>query len=62
MAKILVDFQLSHGQEKITKGNIVIANINPGKSNLHEQVKKLIADQFKCPAGIISIKKIKMNA
>ncbi|MFG6496921.1 hypothetical protein P8610_16285 [Fictibacillus sp. UD] len=62
MAKILVDFQLSHDQEKVTQGNIIIANIQPGKSNLHEQVKKLIADQFNCPTGIISIKQIKMNA
>ncbi|MBH0162450.1 hypothetical protein [Fictibacillus sp. 26RED30] len=62
MAKIVVDFQLSHGEEKITEGNIVIVNIYPSKPNLHEQVKKLIAEQFNCPAGIISIKQIKMNA
>ncbi|MED1865147.1 hypothetical protein P4V41_16905 [Fictibacillus nanhaiensis] len=62
MAKIVVDFQLSHGDAKITEGNIVIVNIYPSKANLHEQVKKLIAEQFNCPAGIISIKQIKMNA
>ncbi|MGA4720848.1 hypothetical protein [Fictibacillus nanhaiensis] len=62
MAKIVVDFQLSHGEEKITEGNIVIVNIYPSKANLHEQVKVLIADQFNCSAAIISIKQIKMNA
>jgi hypothetical protein len=61
MAKILVDFELSQGQEKVTQGNIVIVNINPGKINLHDQVTKLIAEQFNCPAAIISIKEIKMN-
>jgi hypothetical protein len=61
MAKLLVDFELSHGQEKVTQGNIVIVNINPGKSNLHAQVRKLIAEQFNCSAGTISIKEIKMN-
>jgi SepF-like predicted cell division protein (DUF552 family) len=61
MAKLLVDFELSHGQEKVTQGNIVIVDINPGKSNLHDQVRKLIAEQFNCSAGIISIKEIKMN-
>jgi len=61
MAKILVDFELSHGQEQVTQGNVVIVNLEPGKTNLHEQVKKLIAEQFNCPAAIISIKQIKMN-
>jgi SepF-like predicted cell division protein (DUF552 family) len=62
MAKLLVDFELSHGQEKVTQGNIVIVDINPGKkSNLHDQVTKLIAEQFNCSATIISIKEIKMN-
>lgn len=61
MAKLLVDFELSHGQEKVTQGNIVIVDINPGKSNLHDQVRNLIAEQFNCSAGMISIKAIKMN-
>jgi hypothetical protein len=61
MAKIRVDFQLSHGQEKVTQGNIIIVDLQPGKSNLHERITNLIADQFNCPAAIVSITKIKMN-
>ncbi|ANC76074.1 hypothetical protein ABE65_004315 [Fictibacillus phosphorivorans] len=62
MAKIVVDFEISHGEEKRTEGNIVIVNIYPSKANLHEQVKKLIAGQFNCSDEIISIKQITMNA
>jgi hypothetical protein len=61
MAKILVDFELSHGQEQITQGNIVV-DFDPGNSNLHDQVIKLIANQFNCPSTIISITQIKVNA
>lgn len=61
MAKLLVDFELSHGQEQVTQGNIVIVDLEPGKSNLHEQVTELIAEQFNCPSTNISITQIKMN-
>jgi hypothetical protein len=60
MAKILVNFQLSHGQGQMTQGNIVV-NFEPGHSNLHEQVIKLIASQFNCPSSIISITEIKVS-
>ena len=60
MAKILVDFELSHGQDQITQGNIVV-HLEPAHSNLHEKVKLLIANQFNCSPSIISITQIKVN-
>jgi hypothetical protein len=60
MAKILVDFQLSHGQEHFTQGNIVV-DLAPGNSNLHDQVKHIIARQFNCPETTISITRLELN-
>lgn len=61
MAKIIVDFQLSHGQEQITQGNVVV-DLEPGNTNLHEQVKYIIASQFNCSETIISITRLEVNA
>ncbi|MBY6037830.1 hypothetical protein KUV80_14250 [Fictibacillus nanhaiensis] len=61
MAKFLVHFELSHGQEQVTQGNIVIVDLVPEKKNLHEEVTTIIAEQFNCPPSLISITQIKMN-
>jgi hypothetical protein len=60
MAKILVHFNLSHNQEQVTQGNVIV-DIDPGKHNLHEQVIEIIASQFNCRPSLISITQLLIN-